>query len=201
MKNVLIKSLALLCAFAATASAAVVIKDFQGSGTFDYDYLSWLNQPVPTATGIEVGGTATASGGAGGFFSALSLTGYTDLVVSAKLLPGNAATGFNVVLFSAPGVSSAYQFSTSTLNSGYQSLSTSLLTPFFTVGGGANLAAINQFEIQGNFDGSTALGLGFSTITAVPEPSTIMAALGLTGLMLWPAGRRLFRMAGRSRTV
>ena len=28
------------------------------------------------------------------------------------------------------------------------------------------------------------------TITAIPEPSTILAALGLAGLMLWPACRR-----------
>jgi autotransporter-associated beta strand protein len=30
------------------------------------------------------------------------------------------------------------------------------------------------------------------TITAIPEPSTILAALGLAGLMLWPAARRRF---------
>ncbi len=29
------------------------------------------------------------------------------------------------------------------------------------------------------------------TITAIPEPSTILAALGLAGLMLWPAAKRL----------
>jgi autotransporter-associated beta strand protein len=28
------------------------------------------------------------------------------------------------------------------------------------------------------------------TITAIPEPSTVLAALGLAGLMLWPAARR-----------
>ena len=30
---------------------------------------------------------------------------------------------------------------------------------------------------------------GYFTITAIPEPSTILAALGLAGLMLWPACR------------
>ncbi|MFZ4484568.1 MAG: beta strand repeat-containing protein [Chthoniobacterales bacterium] len=37
-------------------------------------------------------------------------------------------------------------------------------------------------------------GAGF-TITAIPEPSTVLAALGLTVLMLWPARRRLVRDA------
>jgi autotransporter-associated beta strand protein len=30
------------------------------------------------------------------------------------------------------------------------------------------------------------------TITAIPEPSTVLAAIGLAGLMLWPAARRKF---------
>ena len=33
------------------------------------------------------------------------------------------------------------------------------------------------------------------TITAIPEPSTVLAALGLTGLMLWPARRRIMKDA------
>jgi hypothetical protein len=37
------------------------------------------------------------------------------------------------------------------------------------------------------------------TITAIPEPSTVLAALGLGGLMLWPARRRLFRVATGTR--
>jgi autotransporter-associated beta strand protein len=37
------------------------------------------------------------------------------------------------------------------------------------------------------------------TITAIPEPSTVLAALGLAGLMLWPARRRLFRVAPGTR--
>ena len=40
---------------------------------------------------------------------------------------------------------------------------------------------------------------GYFTITAIPEPSTILAALGLAGLMLWPARRCLFHQADGSR--
>jgi len=36
---------------------------------------------------------------------------------------------------------------------------------------------------------------GFFTITAIPEPSTVLAAIGLTGLMLWPSRRRLLHHA------
>jgi hypothetical protein len=36
------------------------------------------------------------------------------------------------------------------------------------------------------------------TITAIPEPSTILAALGLAGLMLWPVRRRVFRSSCRA---
>lgn len=40
-----------------------------------------------------------------------------------------------------------------------------------------------------NWDGGTF------TITAIPEPSTVVAVLGLAGLMLWPARRRLLKDA------
>jgi hypothetical protein len=166
-----------------TSSAQLVIKDFQGFGpvhSFDFDYLSWTGQITNTATGIEVGGTPSTAdtfGGAGGGVT-FDLTGYTDLAVSAKLLPGNAATAFNVVLQSAPGVSSVYQFSTTGLSSGYQSVSVSLASPFLINGGGANLATITEYQIQGNFEGPVALGLGFATVTAVPEPTTWALLLG-----------------------
>jgi autotransporter-associated beta strand protein len=42
-------------------------------------------------------------------------------------------------------------------------------------------------------------GTSTFTITAIPEPSTILAAIGLAGVMLWPARRRLLRMATGSR--
>ncbi|MFM8790731.1 MAG: beta strand repeat-containing protein [Chthoniobacterales bacterium] len=38
---------------------------------------------------------------------------------------------------------------------------------------------------------------GFFTITAIPEPSTVLAAVGLVGLMLWPSRRRLIKDAKR----
>jgi hypothetical protein len=51
------------------------------------------------------------------------------------------------------------------------------------------------------YAGSSIIDNGGSsfTITAIPEPSTILAALGLIGLMLWPARRRFTRQSEGSR--
>ncbi|MFM7375042.1 MAG: hypothetical protein ACKO39_07820, partial [Chthoniobacterales bacterium] len=40
-------------------------------------------------------------------------------------------------------------------------------------------------------------GTSTFTITAIPEPSTVLAAVGLVGLMLWPSRRRLIKDAKR----
>jgi hypothetical protein len=51
------------------------------------------------------------------------------------------------------------------------------------------------FAFQNGGIGSYSWDSGTSTftITAIPEPSTIIAAIGLLGLMLWPARRCLWR--------
>lgn len=61
-------------------------------------------------------------------------------------------------------------------------------TPFFTEG------TVVQFQAGSSFTTGNAIGLQFQ-ITAIPEPSTIIAAIGLLGLMLWPARRYLWRYA------
>ncbi len=52
-------------------------------------------------------------------------------------------------------------------------------------------------SISGGFTSAWDNGAGVFTITAIPEPSTVLAALGLTGLMLWPARRRIGTLLGR----
>jgi autotransporter-associated beta strand protein len=51
-----------------------------------------------------------------------------------------------------------------------------------------NLAQLNF----GSFDYTTGTDGSYFTITAIPEPSTVAAALGLTALLGWPVIRRRF---------
>ena len=57
----------------------------------------------------------------------------------------------------------------------------------------ANLNNTSLFQFSSGFRTSTEDG--FFTITAIPEPSTVLAAAGLLGLMLWPSRRRIIRDA------
>jgi hypothetical protein len=50
------------------------------------------------------------------------------------------------------------------------------------------------FSGTGGFGGST-FSEGTFTITAIPEPSTYLAAAGLLSLMLWPSRKRLLKDA------
>jgi autotransporter-associated beta strand protein len=51
------------------------------------------------------------------------------------------------------------------------------------------------FSFSGNFTSGWSAGTSTFTITAIPEPATYIAAVGLLGLMLWPARRRLLKDA------
>jgi hypothetical protein len=47
----------------------------------------------------------------------------------------------------------------------------------------------------GGFFGLEQVGNSINTTTAIPEPSTYVAAIGLLALMLWPSRRRLIKDA------
>jgi autotransporter-associated beta strand protein len=86
-------------------------------------------------------------------------------------------------------------------------------TAAVTLSGGTILRGGNVSETFGNLDvthaslldfgADNAVGDGFTTgteggnfsITAIPEPSTYLAAAGLLGLMLWPSRKRLIKDA------
>ncbi len=53
----------------------------------------------------------------------------------------------------------------------------------------------SEFDFNGFGTSFAAVPTGGFTITAVPEPSTVLAALGLTGLLLWPLRRRYLGQA------
>jgi hypothetical protein len=48
---------------------------------------------------------------------------------------------------------------------------------------------------SGGFFGLEQVGNSINTITAIPEPSTYVAAIALLALMLWPLRRRLIKDA------
>jgi autotransporter-associated beta strand protein len=67
----------------------------------------------------------------------------------------------------------------------------------FTVTAGTFEAS--EFDFNGFGYSWDVVPSGGFTITAIPEPSTVLAALGLTGLMFWPVRRRFLRVATGSR--
>jgi hypothetical protein len=59
--------------------------------------------------------------------------------------------------------------------------------------GSINDAAL--FSFDNGFTSSWSSGTSTFTITAIPEPSTYLAAAGLLSLMLWPSRKRLLKDA------
>jgi hypothetical protein len=49
------------------------------------------------------------------------------------------------------------------------------------------------FSFDNGFTSSWSSGTSTFTITAIPEPSTYLAAAGLLSLMLWPSRKRIIR--------
>jgi len=52
----------------------------------------------------------------------------------------------------------------------------------------SGLSLLSSFSFDNSY--TTSFSSGTFTITAIPEPSTYVAAIGLLGLMLWPLCRR-----------
>jgi len=100
------------------------------------------------------------------------------------------------------GANSTVDFGSGTGNftfSSYNPASFVLKFDNFNLGNSLTFASgtfnASQFDFNG-FGYSLSAGTGF-TITAIPETSTVLAALGLAGLMLWPARRRVGTLLGR----
>jgi hypothetical protein len=101
------------------------------------------------------------------------------------------------------GANSTLDFGSGTGNftfSTYNSAGFVLKFDNFNLGNSLTVTTGSFSASQFNFNSfgytQATVGDGF-TITAVPEPSTVLAALGLTGLMLWPM-RRFWGPAGRA---
>jgi hypothetical protein len=89
------------------AKADLTLADWNNTG-FDLSYGTWipLNACLTlNPTYAEISGAATANGGAGFDVIQLDLSGYTDVVLDARLVPGNVTSTLNVRFWDADGTS------------------------------------------------------------------------------------------------
>jgi autotransporter-associated beta strand protein len=119
------------------------------------------------------GGTISRASGVSEVFGNLNIT-------AASFLNFGSGTTGNLQFQSYTNTGSALV----TVQSFFQGNSLQFASATFNAG---NLA---QFSFDNGY--TTSIQGDYFTITAIPEPSTVLAALGLAGLMLWPVARRKF---------
>jgi fibronectin-binding autotransporter adhesin len=158
----------------------------------------------------------STTGSAAGSTTSVTVGGTATLLISQSNQVNNSATVTlsGGTIQRAAGVSEVFSdlnvTSASIINFG--STAESRFFQFGTVTGGANLT-VSNFLLNNEFrfsatdlSAGTAIANSFTfltsdarnysfssgtfTITAVPEPATVIAALGLVGLMLWPVAKR-----------
>jgi autotransporter-associated beta strand protein len=124
------------------------------------------------------GGTILRDGGVSEVFGALTLG-----VTGGTLDFGTGATG-------TLGFGEYAPSALLTINNFFQG---NTLTFGSDLSGSINNASL--FSFDNGFTSSWSSGTSTFTITAIPEPSTYLAAAGLLGLMLWPSRKRLIKDA------
>jgi fibronectin-binding autotransporter adhesin len=138
--------------------------------------VSQSNQVDDNATVTLSGGTITRGSGVSETFGALTLT-------------GNSFLNFG-------GVSEAANLTFGTLSLGVYNVSVSGFAlnnqlKYAAASEANGLSLLSSFSFDNSYTTSFSTGTGTFTITAIPEPSTYVVALGLLALMLWPLRRRL----------
>jgi autotransporter-associated beta strand protein len=124
------------------------------------------------------GGTILRDGGVSEVFGALTLG-----LTGGTLDFGTGATG-------TLGFGEYAPSALLTINNFFQG---NTLTFGSDLSGSINDAAL--FSFDNGFTSSWSSGTSTFTITAIPEPSTYLAAAGLLSLMLWPSRKRLIKDA------
>ena len=160
------------------AAAGTVTSVAVGSGATLL--ISQSEQVNNTAAVTLSGGTISRAGGVSETFGTLTLT-------------GNSFLNFG-------GVSEAANLTFGTLNLGGYNVSVSGFAlnnqlKYAAASEASGLSLLSSFSFDNSYTTSFSPGTSTFTITAIPEPSTYLAAAGLIGLMLWPARRRLLRDA------
>ncbi|MBU0677367.1 MAG: PEP-CTERM sorting domain-containing protein [Verrucomicrobia bacterium] len=183
--------------------AAVLINNFNSNGMEGY-YGSWSGADTEEATYLDIGASATESGGSYDNIAAIFVDPATyELRITARLGGGNIANHFNVLLHDADE-NFGYQFNTSALNtSTFTTLTRSLDSWTFRGAGSGSptfdTTGIDQYSLQGDYSSSDALRIQFDNLDleveggggpggAVPEPTT--AGLVGMGIVLIACCRR-----------
>jgi hypothetical protein len=171
---------------AGPAFAQVSLNDFSDLDSSGTVFGDWAGQQNPgtysvTGTTSDDSGLELYSFDPSGFWD---LTGLTALSLTAQADPGNEAATFLISLYDANDNSATAYFESSTFAGA--SLVTGVST--LTYSDGFDPASVGYFRISGGeFFGSTPLALTFDQVTAqsasaVPEPATYAALLGLLAL-------------------
>jgi fibronectin-binding autotransporter adhesin len=148
--------------------------------------ISQSNQVNNSATVSLSGGTITRGSGVSEVFGSLNITG------SGILDFGTGAVGN--LAFGTYQDNQQTESALLTLNNFMPGNSFTFSNALFA-GDGSNIGSYFSFG-TGYVNSSIIVNGGNSfTITAIPEPSTYAAAIGLLGLMLWPSRKRLVRDA------
>ena len=196
MKKSMILLAALVAVSIATltlpARAAVMLNDFQNTG-FEFDYGSFTGNITVNPTYISIS-NATEQGGAGtnGSWDLSTYYPSGQVRIQARLISGNLADNFNVILATNPGTDyHLYQFSTASLNtSTFTTLTFNLNAPTFS-SGTMDWANITQYQLQGDYSTTDNFSIEFRNLEVVPEPTTwALLAGSLTFLVIARRRRR-----------
>jgi fibronectin-binding autotransporter adhesin len=153
------------------------------------------------ASGNAIAGAVTVNTGATLLLSASDQVATGAVTLSGgTIAKGSGAISETFGALTLSAANSALDFGSGTGSftfSSYNPASFVLRFDNFNLGNSLTFSSGTFNASQFNFNGfgySLTTGTGF-TITAIPEPSTVVAALGLAGLLAWPARRRLLRDA------
>lgn len=181
---------AVLCALTAKGTD-IILSTFDNVG-FQWGYGSWnplSNVETLFPTYVQIAGPATESGGAGVTLSSAVTFDPTQyfLVVSARIAPGNAASGFNVILQTSPSDLWGYYFDASLFNSStFTTVSVPVVSYTFANGTPDFLnVGMNEWQVQGDFSTTDSFAFEFEDLRLVPEPGTIgLLALGAVAALI-----------------